>query len=67
MGKILVPRLPAYPSYVGQPERWFAPKVATRVRQMADSEGWARDDEWAPGRYRGATAQAPRCWTALIR
>ena len=49
MGKILVPRLPAYPSAVAQPERWFAPKIATRVRQMADSEGWARDDDWAPG------------------
>jgi FO synthase len=49
MGKILVARLPAYPSYVAQPERWFEPKVATRIRQMADSEGWARDDAWAPG------------------
>ena len=49
MGKILVPRLPAYPSHVADADRWFAPKIATRVRQMADSEGWARDDEWAPG------------------
>jgi len=49
MGKILVARLPAYPPYVSHPERWFAPKVATRVRQMADTEGWARDDDWAPG------------------
>jgi FO synthase len=49
MGKILVPRLPAYPSAVAQPERWFAPKIATRIRQLADSEGWARDDSWAPG------------------
>ena len=49
MGKILVARLPAYPSAVAQPERWFAPKIATRVRQMADGEGWARDDDWAPG------------------
>src|ERR1700733_7311212 len=49
MGKILVARLPAYPSAVAQPERWFAPKVATRIRQMADGEGWARDDDWAPG------------------
>ncbi len=49
MGKILVARLPAYPSYVAQPERWFGGKIATRVRQMADTEGWARDDDWAPG------------------
>jgi FO synthase len=49
MGKILLARLPAYPSTVAQPERWFAPAVATRVRQLADSQGWARDDAWAPG------------------
>ncbi len=49
MGKILVARLPAYPRAVAQPERWFAPAVATRVRQLADSQGWARDDVWAPG------------------
>jgi FO synthase len=50
MGKILVARLPAYPSQVAQPERWFAPAVATRVQQLADAEGWARDDTWAPVR-----------------
>ncbi|HUN41394.1 MAG TPA: 5-amino-6-(D-ribitylamino)uracil--L-tyrosine 4-hydroxyphenyl transferase CofH [Acetobacteraceae bacterium] len=49
MGKILVPRLPAYPPAVAQPDRWFASKIATRIRQLADSEGWARDDDWAPG------------------
>jgi FO synthase len=49
MGKILVARLPAYPTFVAAPERWFASAIATRVRQSADSEGWARDDEWAPG------------------
>jgi FO synthase len=49
MGKILVARLPAYPSAVAEPERWFSPKIATRIRQMADTEGWARDDDWAPG------------------
>ncbi len=49
MGKILVPRLPAYPSHVAAADRWFAPKIATRIRQMADSTGWARDDAWAPG------------------
>ena len=49
MDKILVARLPAYPAWVAQPDRWFAPPIATRVRQMADAEGWARDDDWAPG------------------
>ncbi|WP_428534408.1 5-amino-6-(D-ribitylamino)uracil--L-tyrosine 4-hydroxyphenyl transferase CofH [Rhodopila sp.] len=49
MDKILVPRLPVYPAWAADTGRWLHPKVATRVMQMADAEGWARDDEWAPG------------------
>jgi FO synthase len=49
MNKVLVARLPVYPSYVAAPERWLHPKVAVHVRQSADAEGWARDDDWAPG------------------
>ncbi|MGE0419080.1 MAG: 5-amino-6-(D-ribitylamino)uracil--L-tyrosine 4-hydroxyphenyl transferase CofH [Acetobacteraceae bacterium] len=49
MGKILVARLPVYPQHVADPERWLSPKVAPRVRQAADAEGWSRDDGWAPG------------------
>src|SRR6202035_5263867 len=30
MDKILVPRLPLYPAFVVQTERWLHPKVATR-------------------------------------
>jgi FO synthase len=48
-GKILVPRLPVYPTYAQVPERWLAPDIATRVRRAIDAEGWARDDDWAPG------------------
>ncbi len=48
-GKVLVGRLPAYPAYVRAPEAWLAPAVATRARQMADAEGFAREDDWAPG------------------
>ena len=48
-GKVLVQRLPVYPAYVQQAERWLAPAIATQVRRMADAEGFARDDEWAPG------------------
>jgi len=47
MDKILVPRLPVYPAWTAQ--RWLHPAVATRVMQLADAEGWARDDDWAPG------------------
>ncbi len=49
MDKILVPRLPVYPAWVADPERWLHSKVATRVRQSVDADGWARDDDWAPG------------------
>jgi FO synthase len=49
MDKILIPRLPVYPGWVADTGRWLHPKVATRVLQHADSEGWARDDDWAPG------------------
>ena len=49
MDKILVPRLPVYPAWAAESERWLHPKVATRVMQSADAEGWARDDDWAPG------------------
>ncbi len=48
-GKVLVNRLAVYPSYVRKPELWLAPEVATQVRRMADAEGLARDNDWAPG------------------
>ena len=48
-GKVLVARLPVYPSYAQAPGRWLAADLATSVRRAADSEGWARDDDWAPG------------------
>src|SRR6201995_2139049 len=48
-GKLLVNRLPVYPSYVRAADKWLAPDIATRVRRMSDAEGFARDDDWAPG------------------
>ncbi len=48
-GKLLVNRLPVYPSYVRAADIWLAPDIATRVRRMSDAEGFARDDDWAPG------------------
>jgi FO synthase len=48
-GKVLVPRLPVYPAYAHAAERWLAPPIATRVRRAIDADGWARDDDWAPG------------------
>ncbi len=49
MGKGLVQRLPVYPSYAFAVDRWCAPDIATRVRRAIDAEGWAREDDWAPG------------------
>jgi FO synthase len=49
MGKVLVQRLPVYPAYAFAADRWCAPDIATRVRRAIDAEGWAREDDWAPG------------------
>jgi FO synthase len=49
MGKLLVQRLPVYPTYAFEADRWCAPDIATRVRRAIDAAGWARDDDWAPG------------------
>jgi FO synthase len=49
MGKVLVQRLPVYPAYAFEADRWCASDVAMRVRRAIDAEGWAREDEWAPG------------------
>ena len=49
MGKVLVQRLPVYPAYAFDADRWCAPDIATRVRRAIDAEGWAREDDWAPG------------------
>jgi FO synthase len=48
-GLQLVPRLPIYPEYVADVERWCVPPVAAAVRARADSLGLAREDPWCPG------------------
>jgi FO synthase len=48
-GLELAPRLPIYPEYVADLERWCDPEVAKTVRRRADALGLAREDEWAPG------------------
>ena len=49
MGKVLVQRLPVYPAYAFDADRWCAPDIAKRVRRAIDADGWAREDDWAPG------------------
>ena len=48
-GKLLVHRLPIYPSYARDLGAWTAPEIATQTRRLSDAEGFARDDNWAPG------------------
>src|ERR1700722_19108277 len=47
--KLLVHRLPIYPSYMRDLSTWTAPEIATQARRLSDAEGFARDDNWAPG------------------
>jgi FO synthase len=46
----LVERLAAYPEYVRHSGRWFGSDMATAVVRMSDASGYARTDDWAPGR-----------------
>jgi FO synthase len=48
-GKLLVHRLPIYPLYMRDLAIWTAPEIARQARRLSDSEGFARDDNWAPG------------------
>ena len=48
-GLELAPRLPIYPRYVAELERWCDPAVATAVLRRSDSLGLAREDSWSPG------------------
>src|SRR5580698_238344 len=48
-GKLLVHRLPIYPAYARDLATWSAPEIATQARRLSDAEGFARDDNWAPG------------------
>ncbi len=48
-GKVLVGRLPLYPAYAREAGDWMGAAVAAQVRRMADAEGFAREDDWAPG------------------
>ena len=45
----LAPRLPIYPEYVADLERWADPRVAAEVLRHADASGLAREERWAAG------------------
>ena len=48
-GKELVARLPIYPRYLQEPERWLAPAMRTAALRHADAQGYARENEWVAG------------------
>jgi len=48
-GLELAPRLPVYPEYVAERDRWLDPAVVPHVLRASDASGLARDDAWAPG------------------
>jgi FO synthase len=67
-GSELAARLPIYPEYVADLERWADPRVAQEIRKHADADGLARDDRWAAGSTAALppspTPQRPCCSTA---
>jgi FO synthase len=75
-GLQLAPRLPLYPQYVADLDRWVDRAVAAKVRRAADAMGLAREDEWSPGNpgpipprfgrpFTGARAHEPAVRAAL--
>ncbi|CAI7864475.1 unnamed protein product, partial [Closterium sp. NIES-53] len=50
-GKVLVPRLPVYPSFLSlhNQDTWLDPVVLPLVLQLSDSSAYARCQQWAPG------------------
>lgn len=48
-GRILTPRLPIYPKWAADADRWIAPSLRRAVFTSSDATGLARNDGWAPG------------------
>jgi FO synthase len=48
-GKELVARLPIYPRFVQQAERWLAPEMRAPVLNHSNGEGYARENGWIAG------------------
>jgi FO synthase len=64
-GSELAARLPIYPDYVADLDRWADQRVASEILRHADAEGLARDDRWAAGAHTRTPALPPR--TAPLR
>lgn len=55
-GKHLVARLPIYPEYVHELDKWVDPQLHRNVLGSVDAEGYARGDQWYAGSDRPVTA-----------
>jgi FO synthase len=49
-GKQLAERLAIYPAYARQATRWVDPGLRTALLHRIDADGFARSDDWSPGR-----------------
>jgi FO synthase len=70
-GRVLVQRLPLYPRYLREVERWTAPGIHTAILRASDSEGFAREGDWSPGKIKAApkvatTSTVPTFGAALL-
>jgi FO synthase len=48
-GHVLAPRLPIYPSFAADPQRWLDPAMRFPVLDRSDAEGLGRDSGWCSG------------------
>ena len=56
----LAPRLPIYPEFVADLERWADPRVAQEILRHADASRLAREEPWAAGLPGRRPGYAPR-------
>jgi FO synthase len=58
-GRTLAPRLPIYPRYLRDAERWLAPAVRGAALAASDGDGLARDEgTW----FAGTSPEPPSAW-----
>jgi FO synthase len=48
-GRMLVARLPVYPTYAQHNARWQDASMVRHILAHADAQGFAREDKWSPG------------------
>jgi FO synthase len=58
-GRALAARLPIYPRWAADPERWLAPSIRPIVLRHSDSSNLARGDGWSPGMQRKPMVPTP--------